>query len=451
MTTWHPLAPSEPIPGDHAVMEEAAAYYVQVAEDMATAITALDRIKGGGGIAAAVSLAVHELHDQASNVREHINRARDRYDMTQEALSLYADSHRVAQTEAESLRVTAVETQRALDAALDSRMRAERAHDDAVTARDIDGTPVPPSVVQWLADARAEVTRHRATIDQLKDDLETVKVTWRRAAEDAADGIDHAVENDGLQDSWWEEWGSDFFSTVSAWAGNIATALGVAALVLAWVPVVGQVLAVAALIVGAVALMADFMLVFHDEGSWINVVSGILGVVTFGAGYAIGKGVTTTATRAMTQGASRASRSAKRVRAPQAAARLEAAYSDVPVRAVRPAPHAGKYNPLNAGHYFSEGRRSFAGLRGRDWVANALGVGDSIAPQHAYRAATSASERFLRNDPHRPIARTMRRLSWLSGSAAPVTGLDATLISVNAERSKREHERRAPHEELNLS
>ena len=100
MTTWHPLAPSEPIPGDHAVMEEAAAHYAQVAEDMATAIEALDRIKGGGGIAAAVSLAVHELHDQASNVREHIDRARDRYLETGKVLRGYAAQHRAAQAAA---------------------------------------------------------------------------------------------------------------------------------------------------------------------------------------------------------------------------------------------------------------------------------------------------------------------------------------------------------------
>ncbi|MBC7298742.1 MAG: hypothetical protein H5T82_07600, partial [Demequina sp.] len=95
--------------------------------------------------------------------------------------------------------------------------------------------------------------------------------------------------SDGLDDGWWENWGSDVAHTVSTWAGNLAAGFGIAALVLSWVPVVGPALGIVAAGLGAVALVADVFIAFNEGGTeaWTNVALGFVGLVTFGAGYAL--------------------------------------------------------------------------------------------------------------------------------------------------------------------
>jgi len=89
------------------------------------------------------------------------------------------------------------------------------------------------------------------------------------------------------------------------------------------------VLGAIALIAGAIALVADIVLLCSHEGDWLDVIFGALGVMTFGMGRAVGAGlkITIRGAKAMEESAT-ASRAADLARAEHATANITEGLSD---------------------------------------------------------------------------------------------------------------------------
>ena len=104
------------------------------------------------------------------------------------------------------------------------------------------------------------------------------------AAVKAMSAIDGAGD-DGLGDSWWDDWGSKVASWVAAVCDMISAVTGVLGLLVCWIPVIGQALAgvlfAVSAIAGVVAAIGHALRWWYGEESLVaalvSVVFAVLG------------------------------------------------------------------------------------------------------------------------------------------------------------------------------
>lgn len=281
--SWYPLAPSDPVPGDPAAVQTAGVRYTHMAVTITATARQLRTLTDADGT---VSEAVDAIREKAETVAGDIERAHDRYHGVGLALQSYATALAAAQAEADAALADARAAQERLDQANAAITLAQRRL-DGLSDEDVDD------------EARTRYQSQRTSARNERDDAEIALIAARTRLDAAVAERDSAAEiaiaqieeipSDGLDDGWWEDWGSDVAHNVSTWAGNLAAGFGIAALVLSWVPVVGPALGIIAAGLGAVALVADVFIAFNEGGAeaWTNVALGVVGLVTFGAGYAL--------------------------------------------------------------------------------------------------------------------------------------------------------------------
>ncbi|QWC15833.1 hypothetical protein KKR89_16490 [Cellulomonas dongxiuzhuiae] len=303
--SWYPLASSDPVPGDPAVVRAGGDHYRQVAAAIGDAERVLRALVDAQD---AVSEAVDAIRDRTHAVADRIRRAHARYDAAGDALVRYSIQLDLAQTESLDALHTARSAQHSLDLAEDAVRRSRILLEDATDLGE-------DTTTQQRALTSARTERSDAEIDLTRARLALAKAVERRdaAAARAMDELDTGME-DTLHDGWWEDWGADVAQTVSTWAGNISAGLGIASLLLGWVPVVGPIIMAAAVVAGAVALVADLALALKsgDGEDWFNVVMGVVGLASFGAGRVLARAVDAfdvSARAATSQAAGQATRS----------------------------------------------------------------------------------------------------------------------------------------------
>lgn len=379
--SWYPLAPSDPVPGDPAAVQTAGVRYTHMAVTITATARQLRTLTDADGT---VSDAVDAIREKAETVAGDIERAHDRYHGVGLALQTYATALAAAQTEADAALADARAAQERLDQANAAITLAQRRL-DGLSDEDVDD------------EARTRYQGQRTSARNERDDAEIALIAARTRLDAAVADRDSAAEiaigaiddipSDGLDDGWWEDWGSDIAHTVSTWAGNLAAGFGIAALVLSWVPVVGPALGIIAAGLGAVALVADLFIAFNEGGAeaWTNVALGVVGLVTFGAGQAIGRSaraLSTTASSAMAQAAQQGSRSL---------------FSRITSFVLRRPPMPATTALPQLGGTFARGSswasrtaaawREIRSLRGMDAVLALAGHGELVGTNNALRAA----------------------------------------------------------------
>lgn len=290
--TWYPLAWTDPVPGDPAAVRDAARRYDAVAQRITRAAADLRDV--GAGVVG-TSLAVDELRARAVETAERVAAARERYASTAAALGDYADDLAHAQSVAQDALDAARRAARAVD---DAGQDVQRWARQAVEAADTAQAAAYERLAETAREARDEAERALCRARELLDEAVALRDA---AAQRARDLITRTLGADGLADSLWTALGSgasavgSWFTDVGHWfydhVDEIATVLGVAALLLAWVPVLGQALAAAALIAGALQLARDLHLALTTDAGWRDVALGALGLVTFGVGRLAGQGL----------------------------------------------------------------------------------------------------------------------------------------------------------------
>lgn len=277
----------DPIPGDPDLVRAGGRSYVGVADAIGRAVRALRSMELDGD----VSDATDELITNAGDVADSISRAEDRYRETGLALLDYAP--RLASAQESSL-AALILAQNAHDDA--SAAERNRSYYEDLADRAEDGVPNDYSdrarrYENAAADAARDLQRARNDLDDAGDARDD-------AARDAKDRIRDIVDSDGLNDSWWDDWGADLLAAITDIAGWVSTIAGILALCVSWIPVIGQALAGVLLIIAGVAAVinaiGNVILASAGERSWteavISIAGAALSVIGLGAAArAVGK------------------------------------------------------------------------------------------------------------------------------------------------------------------
>ncbi|MBO9554706.1 hypothetical protein [Cellulomonas sp.] len=278
---WYPLAWSDPVPGDVAVVQRAGADYTNVAKAIQAAATQLAAI---ADLRKNQSKAVSAVADRADAVAGEIKQAHGRYVAVGRELTTYASALSGAQAESERALRDAQNAESALTAA-QARIRSSSvAIDDAPD--DIDATDLW-RLENQLRHARDDRDAAESAIQAARTRLEGAIADRDRAAEAAAANIRDAVHADKLKDGWLKNVTATLAPVcriVSEIADVVGSVVGILALALCWVPVLGEVLGLIALVVTAIKLIADLVLALDGTRSWADVGWGVLALATFGAG-----------------------------------------------------------------------------------------------------------------------------------------------------------------------
>jgi hypothetical protein len=193
-----------------------------------------------------------------------ITQAYDRHHTTGDALITYATSLATAQQVADQALTTAITAVHNKTSAAWSKTRYVNladGEDDQDTQR---------RYQNLVDDFQDDIDRADATISQAQADIRQAQTSRDQAAEQAVSQIQEITGSDGLNDSWWDNWGAKLTSILDA----ISAITGMLALVVQFIPIIGQALGAVLLVVAAVTAIASAVLktVAAAQGhtSWAN-------------------------------------------------------------------------------------------------------------------------------------------------------------------------------------
>lgn len=271
--------PYQPLEGDDGTVRAKALHYASIAEAIARSVTTL---KAVGDVEGMKSQAITAIKEKAGSVAEDIEKARTRYAVTAEALIDYSYSLRSAQEAALSA-VARINDEEA--SAETARTVASRAQTqlDASTPED---RGADLATARRAQDSALDAGRQLAAAQQEWHDALDAKNSAADAAISAIVEVVDGKKNNGLEDSWWDDWGSklyDVFKTICDWAGILSIFLG-------WVPFLGPLL-IALGTIGAILDLVDSIVKAATEGGSVwDVVGAAAGVaLSFVGGKAFSK------------------------------------------------------------------------------------------------------------------------------------------------------------------
>lgn len=287
---WHPLADSDPIPGDPYEVASLGRQLRKTAEELDRQIR---NLKAVAEIDAWDSKAGKEFRSKAKGSVKKLEAALQRYETAADALGTtvtdvgggYGD---LSQAKLTNYATDLNRAQEIADAALREAKEAEERKSAA--QRSLEG----------LSDKdKADKKRLEEQRDSAGDDLSAARDKVARAQEirdNAADlayqAIDAVISDDSLKDGFWDKF-DDFVAGVGDWAEFWATRFGVAALALGWIPIIGQALA------GILGSIATLLTLISSVATVIQVLRGdkglkdlaftVLGLAMMGVGKAFAK------------------------------------------------------------------------------------------------------------------------------------------------------------------
>ena len=275
---------SDPVPGDPVVVRAGGNDYVGVADAIRRCADSLRALDAGGSRG---SESVEALLEARDDILSKVEVAEGRYRAAGQALVEYAGALERAQTDSLNALVAARSAQQDVDEAVaragrmresageypeqgdgaDDRARYER----AATTADADASA-----------ARGRVQAQRQVVLNAMGERDTAAVKAMNAIDGAGD--------DGLGDSWWDDWGSKVASWVAAVCDMISAITGLLGLLVCWIPVIGQALAgvlfAVSAISGIVAAIAHVALAVSGEESWIGALLSVAFAALGGLGLA---------------------------------------------------------------------------------------------------------------------------------------------------------------------
>lgn len=220
-----------PIAGDPAALRTWAGTYGSIADTITEAAAQLQSIELGEQ----TSLAVIEYRNNAEYLGENLALTEPRYRAVQQALDYYATELEAAQQD-ERDAIAAAEAADSEHASANTdylekfeaaaTAQADPAATDAASTRET-------SNLAWNRLELARIAQSQAQVD-----LENATIRAENAGRTAASMITTAVDGDGMNDTWWDDWGRavyDFLTVAAVVVLVIAAVLAIAALVVATV------------------------------------------------------------------------------------------------------------------------------------------------------------------------------------------------------------------------
>ncbi len=269
---WSPVGlDADPTPGDPVLVLSGGQEYLEVADSIDNAASAMSRLDVEGTI----SLAVDALMETKEETIGEIRKAHGRYVAAGDALVGYADALERVQSETLAALEQARTARDAADAASGSKDRWQEMADSATDESE-------KQEYQQKADqAGDDADQAAGTISSAQGTIETAVSDRDRAAENAIDQIEEITSSDDLNDGWWEDWGSKLVAAIADIADMISTIAGILAIIVAFIPVVGTALAGVLIVIAAVAAIvsavANITLAATGERSWAEAGIAIAG------------------------------------------------------------------------------------------------------------------------------------------------------------------------------
>ncbi|GAA2039763.1 hypothetical protein GCM10009757_00970 [Streptomyces cheonanensis] len=272
---------SDPVPGDPEEVATLGRELRQMADaiqQQAGEIEALASVENWN------SPTAEEFRDKADGVSDRLRKAFDRYDTAARALGTevkdYGEDFEHSEYASELHRAQ-LKADRALSEAEDADQDLRNAT-NALDALDDDVEDDDPDKTRLEGN---QETAENA-LSSARTLVETAKQIHEDAANAAAGAIREVINNDGMKDSWWDKFRTNVLPDIGTWAGRIAAALGVAALLFGWVPVIGQIITILAITASVVSLFNSVVQYAYGDGSLLDVVLDTIGVASFGVGAA---------------------------------------------------------------------------------------------------------------------------------------------------------------------
>jgi hypothetical protein len=250
--------------GDAELVRSKGRKYQDIADAISRATATLDKIVDDASTTAKSMDATKTL---ASDVKDDIAKATDRYRETGDALVTYASALDTAISESETAATQIAAIEDDLSSARTTASNAQQEADD-----------LPKDASQGDVDtATSEASSAASRVTGLEGDLALWQGRWNDAKSDkdtaanAAKGkIDEVVTGDkvhGLEDGFWDHVGEawDAFYKVFKVICDVA---GILAIFLSWVPILGQVLIVLAAVGAILAVIDTAIKMGRGEAGW---------------------------------------------------------------------------------------------------------------------------------------------------------------------------------------
>ncbi|MFJ3235153.1 hypothetical protein [Streptomyces sp. NPDC086787] len=287
---WHPIADSDPIPGDP---DQVAALGRQLRKTAEVLERQIRSLKAVSAVESWDSKAGEEFRAKAKGSVGKLEAALKRYDTAADALGTTVSETGGGYHD----KLHAKSTNYASDLS-----RAQEIADSALKdAQDADGRKgaAERSLGVLSGKDKSDKAKLEGQRDAAGDEIAAAREKIRRAkdirdsaAKRACEAIDAVISHDSLRDGFWDKF-DDWVEDIGEWTGSIATWLGIASLVVGWIPVIGQALAgvlgsLAMILTLVSALMTVIQFARGDAG-WRDLAFAAIGFAMMGVGKGFSK------------------------------------------------------------------------------------------------------------------------------------------------------------------
>ncbi len=278
---WHLIEhDSDPVAGDPDELDRVARYYGDIADALITQSKLMEKI-GSGDETLLKGQAADAMRKRAKDSSELLGKAANRYEQAHEAMVAYRPGLEMARSETW--------------AAVTEAAEASSAQQAAAGRPDPVGQQRPADAPPLTDDEKGQSEARDRAISDADGKLAAARERARRAmaeldavARRTADAIRKDWGIDGLHTSGWNAFVYGLNQVLKKLAevlGWIGMALAIVGLVISGVGIIALVGAV----IAVVALVANIILAIQGETSWLNVILGVIAVVTVGAGALVTK------------------------------------------------------------------------------------------------------------------------------------------------------------------
>jgi hypothetical protein len=283
---WQPLGlDTDPVPGDPGRISQEAAHLAAVAKEISGQVDALHQMAAGGADGALKGQYADKIHSSARELADQLDKVVGRYQKVSSALNGWLPDLEQAQS-----------------------MSVQALNEAEGPAKKLNQAVVLPSGSNLTAAQKQSVQNYHTAMKQAQGELDAAKAllgkatTLRDNSGSYHAGLISRAIDDGVKDSWWDQF-KEWIDHYAWLIKDICTVLEIAATVLAvlaliftgvgWIVLLGVALT-------ALALVGRTMLAAAGDGSWMDVGMDAIALVTFGAGEAATKMLSTTTKNAVT-------------------------------------------------------------------------------------------------------------------------------------------------------
>jgi hypothetical protein len=290
---WHPVADSDPIPGDADRMASLGKQLRKTADELERQVR---NLKAVAELDAWDSKAGKEFREKASGNVKKLEAAFKRYDTAATAIGTRVEEVSGGHQEKVAARPRnyASDLNRAqeiADAALkeakdaDERKSASQKSLDNLSGKDRSKDAADKD----RKDLEAKRKAAGDEIDAAREKINDAKRIRDEAAKRARESMDAIINHDSLKDGFWESLVDDI-ATITSW---VATVCGILSLLVGWIPVIGQALAgvlgAIAMIATLINFVATLVQVAQGNADWMDVGMAALGFLMMGVGKGFSK------------------------------------------------------------------------------------------------------------------------------------------------------------------